>query len=181
MVPRSSYGIALFFVKRMEDLIMTQLSQSSITALQMVGHSLVRDMFAPGTVVKVTIVSGPGYAAMAHHKPADRSTISLDDIRNEALAHLAGVAAVRELTGSADTGCSASFIRAHAIAMRYLDCTEGGLSGRDKETRAQALVTEWYDASVKLVREKNSDIRRIADVLVEKGTLTGEEFSALVN
>jgi ATP-dependent Zn protease len=159
---------------------MTQVShrQASITATKMVGHSLVRNMFAPGTVTEVTIVPSAHALGRASYKPADTPALSLDDMRNEGIMHLAGMAAVHELTGSQDTGCSADALRAYGVATRYIAYSDAGLSAAEKDERARALVAEWYEAGVKLVREKNADIRRIVDVLVEKGTLTGEEFSA---
>ncbi|MDR1209097.1 MAG: ATP-dependent metallopeptidase FtsH/Yme1/Tma family protein [Clostridiales bacterium] len=167
-----------------------------VTAYHEAGHALAGKLLTPeNRIAKLTIIpSTKGAAGFCVSIPPDRMFQTKSDLKARAAVALAGRAA-EELTFGADnvtTGASNDIEKATAIAAdivaKYGMSETFGLVSPDaarlasdtallRETRA--LTSECYVAAKRLLNENIHILRALAEELLTKETLTGDEIDAI--
>ena len=180
-----------------------------IVSFHEIGHALVAAMQADSApVTKITIVprtSGAlGYTMQVDE--GDRSLMSREELVNRIATLTGGRAAEKVIFGSVTTGAANDIEKAtklaRAMVTRYgmsekfgmvaLEAVNGRYLGQDaslacSEAYAEkiddevvALVGEASEKAEKILRENEPKLRELAAYLLEKETITGEEFMKIL-
>ena len=195
--------------KEKKDRIMNE-KERKIVAYHEVGHALVAaKQEGSQPVQKITIVprtmGSLGYTMQMPQE--ERYLLSKDEIINQIVVLLAGRGAEEIAFNSVTTGASNDIQRATALARdmvtkygmsekfgmmglesvenKYLDglstatCSPDTLSKADEEVLK--IITWCHNEAIRILQEDTSNLEKIAKFLLEKETITGEEFMAILN
>ncbi|MDZ4838188.1 MAG: hypothetical protein SGJ27_30765 [Candidatus Melainabacteria bacterium] len=151
-----------------------------LTAMQQAGYAVTHSVLEGNSdrVVTVTIVPSQRALGFIQLRPKDDQQPTAADIRREGLIATAGLVAMRKLTGSATTSCSAGLIRAHTIAERYVYVTDG--PGADRAARITEVMADWDRECSALVDANEAAIRKVSAALLERNTLSADDLNALL-
>ncbi len=183
--------------------------EKRIVSYHEIGHALVAAMQADSApVTKITIVprtSGAlGYTMQVDE--GDRSLMSREELVNRIATLTGGRAAEKVIFGSVTTGAANDIEKAtklaRAMVTRYgmsekfgmvaLEAVNGRYLGQDaslacSEAYAEkiddevvALVGEASEKAEKILRENEPKLKELAAYLLEKETITGEEFMKIL-
>ncbi|HYF92069.1 MAG TPA: ATP-dependent zinc metalloprotease FtsH [Symbiobacteriaceae bacterium] len=172
------------------------------------GHAVVsRQLTYVDPIEKVTIVPrGRALGYVMYQPQEDKNLHSRTEIMDRIVSLLGGRAAEDVLLGDVSTGAADDLERATTLARRMV--TELGMSPElgpvklkvepmpvfgamgapsvsDRTTVVvdevvRQLVTEAYDKALRLVREKQGELERLANALLEKESLDGREVESLL-
>ncbi|MFN4252070.1 MAG: cell division protein FtsH, partial [Deinococcus sp.] len=180
-----------------------------VTAYHEVGHALAAQLLPHANrVAKLTVVPRGRAAGFMMPDADDRLHVTRPALEDMIAVALAGRAAEEVVFGEVTTGAQNDFQQATGIARRMvtewgmgdtigkvaLASSEGGFLGGGAQllpiseaTAAQidaevrALMDAAYTRAVTLIGEHLSRVHEIVTVLMVRETLSGEEFSALLN
>ena len=172
------------------------------------GHAVVsRQLTHVDPIEKVTIVPrGRALGYVMYQPQEDKNLHTRTEIMDRIVSLLGGRAAEEVLLGDVSTGAADDLERATGLARRMV--TDLGMSPQlgpvklkvdpvpifgamgappvsDRTTVVidevvRQLVTEAYQKAVALVREKRSELERLANALLEKESLDGREVESLI-
>ncbi len=194
--------------KEKKDRIMTE-KEKRIVAYHEVGHALATALQKnTQPVQKITIVprtmGSLGYTMQMPEE--EHYLMSKDEILDQITTYLAGRSAEEVIFNSATTGAANDIEQATALARgmvaqygmserfdmvslesvqnKYLDgrnvknCAEVTAAAIDDEVRR--IIAECHKKALQLLKENESALHKIAAFLLEKETITGEEFMRIL-
>ncbi|RJF71228.1 ATP-dependent zinc metalloprotease FtsH [Deinococcus cavernae] len=179
-----------------------------VTAYHEVGHALAAQLLPHANrVAKLTVVPRGRAAGYMLPDAEDRLHVTRPALDDMIAVALAGRAAEEVVYGEVTTGAQNDFQQATGIARRMV--TEWGMSpaigkvalasgdegylgggpqqaptseatARVIDEQVREIVDSAYERAVQLMRQHLDDMHRIVTVLMQRETLTGEEFSTLL-
>lgn len=157
-----------------------------VTAIHESGHAvLAAHLPASGDIVKITIDSRWGVLGSVTRAAAAES-LSDADRRERKLAELViaqGGSIAEELILDAHNksdAMTADIKAAEMIAFDLLGGTEANLSAAEAEAGVRRLMDEAERRARTMLTERGEEVERLADILLESGTLSGVEVAAIV-
>ena len=168
------------------------------TAIHEIGHALVEYLHNGETTLKIinVIPEGNGYLGyVLHTKPKQKMHYTKRDYLNRIDVSLAGRAAEECILGKVASGCQSDLDKASRLLNDMfneygMSDTLGLISTRnnkiglemqqnmDKEKKA--TLEMCYNETKKMLEENRHLFDKVLDVLLEKGSLSGEEFVELI-
>lgn len=157
-------------------------------ALHEAAHALVGEINRPGSISSITVTSRGNALGYVRQGPRDdRYLYTQEYLEAEIRVLLAGAVAEEEILGSRSTGAASDFDRAvhHVREIIHSGMSYLGVVGRDMLPRG-AL----HRATTKILREQEEKVREVvranrhflsivAEMLVERESLPGDEFRRL--
>ena len=168
------------------------------TAIHEIGHALVEYLHNGETTLKIinVIPEGNGYLGyVLHTKPKQKMHYTKRDYLNRIDVSLAGRAAEECILGKVASGCQSDLDKASRLLNDMfneygMSDTLGLISTRnnkiglemqqnmDKEKKA--TLEMCYNETKKMLEENRHLFDKVLNVLLEKGSLSGEEFVELI-
>lgn len=137
-------------------------------------------------LIIASIVAGPRSLGYARFKKPVNPVLTTSELRSRILVVLAGELAVSELTGTAD-GVSliqadrqATFQHALRLCVNFVALTEPHLTGSDFTQRVQLVLLEMVEEARLILHQNAPKLRRVADALLERQTITQRDLNALL-
>lgn len=158
------------------------LSAAAIRAIGLASFAVLNQNLEGPAVAKITIVPSEGAAGMVQFGPMSDSPLpqTTAGMRNQIVVHLAGIEAERLIDEErCGTAYSLSLQHASTIAERIADLEMPGWR-LNRSSYAQQIVQSCMMKASLLVEEHQASIRRLADVLVVEGELTGDRVRELL-
>ena len=165
--------------------------ERQITAYHEGGHALAIKLLSPeNSVAKITIIpSTKGAGGFCLNVPQDKMYYTKTELENQAVALLAGRAAEELVFGKENitTGASNDIERANAIIKDYVTkygmSDEIGMSNADgdkAEKECQNIMKKLYGKALDILDQNKAALKKIAQALLEKETLSEEQLDALL-
>ena len=168
------------------------------TAIHEIGHAIVEYLHNGETTLKLITVIPEGNGALGyvlHTPPKNKLHLTKRDYLNRIDVNLAGRAAEEVMLGKVSSGCwndleKASYLIENFLKNDGMSDTLGLMSAKniklslqmtqnlDKEKRH--LLEECYNETKKMLEDNKKMFDNVINKLMEKGTLSGEEFLELV-
>lgn len=158
------------------------LPAAAIRAIGLASFAVLNQNLEGPAVAKITIVPSEGAAGMVQFGPMTDSPLpqTTAGMRNQIVVHLAGIQAERLIDeGRCSTAYSLSLQHASNIAERIADLEMPGWR-MSRSSYAQQIVQSCMMKASLMVEQHEASIRRLADVLVVEGELTGDRVRELL-
>lgn len=158
-------------------------------AVHEAGHAVVSEIFLPGAVAGVNVAArGKALGYVRQTQQEDMYLYTADYLRKKIGVALSGAIAEQIMLGSRSTGAGGDLQQASELARQIVF---GGMSDigivspgdlpQEALHRAVAGVLSDVEAEVcALLSEKQDMLERIVDVLLDRESLSGEEFRAIM-
>ena len=168
------------------------------TAIHEIGHALIEYLHNGETTLKMITVIPEGNGALGyvlHENPKNKFHMTKRDYLNKIDVNLAGRAAEEVVLGKVSSGCNNDLEKASKLIdlvlnnygmsttlgllnTKYVKLGEEMIQDLDKEKKQ--LLTDCYNETKRMLKENIDVFNKVIDKLMEKGTLSGEEFLQLV-
>lgn len=158
------------------------INSAAVRAIGLAGFAVLNQNLEGPAVAKITIVPHEGAAGMVEFGPVsiDKPFQTTADMRNQIVVHLAGIQAERLVEKErCGTAYSLSLQHANTIAERIADMEMPGWR-LNRSSYAQQIVQSCMMKATLLVEENEGTIRRLADALVEEGSMSGERVREIL-
>ncbi|PSR23807.1 MAG: ATPase [Sulfobacillus acidophilus] len=153
------------------------------------GHAIVGELVNPGSVASITIAPrglALGFVRQAPHD--DRLLETVSELKADIAVCLAGSTAERLLLGEQSTGAASDFQKAWDLARKIVTTglstlgvvQEEALSAELLYETIQEIVRDSQELVDELVQSHKPAILQLADILIERETLPGEQVRALM-
>jgi vesicle-fusing ATPase len=153
------------------------------------GHAIVTETLRPGTVAQVTVSPRGNALGYVRHNPKDDMYIYPRETLEDEIAILtSGSLAEDAVFGSRSTGASNDFERALDLAKRIVSHGMSPLGVVDRDTASpealakatREILTRCQDRAVSILRQHKAVLERVADTLVERESMRGEDVRKLL-
>ena len=170
------------------------LQAKKITAYHEAGHALIGFLTKPeNTINKITIVAREQLGGLTHFIKKDLFVASKENYLNDIAMTLGGKAAEEIIFNLISTGPSNDLLDATNIAEKMIN--EYGMGNNLRSTQSNkdalntpevtkeinALLDTEYQRTLKILRENIDLLHIVAQALLEKQTLSSDEFYALMD
>jgi ATP-dependent Zn protease len=144
-------------------------------AIREAAHAVLAEVLHTGTVVIVSVVPGKGVLGFVQTEPGETipTATALENRITSILAR-----AVVPTIGGADTTVSSSLESVGHMAKRLADMQVPDWR-QTQPNLADEILTRCRTRAKELVAAQKDRILKVAKVLAEKGSLTGEELAAI--
>jgi len=158
-------------------------------AVHEAGHAIVAEKVRPGSVAQVTVSPRGNALGYVRHSPQDdRYIYPRETLEEEIDILLAGALAEDVVLGSRSTGASNDFQRALDMAKRIVSYGMSPLGVVDRDTAGPDLLAKATreilraaeERTLPLIRRYENVLRRIADDLMVKETISGDQLRELL-
>lgn len=158
-------------------------------AVHEAGHAVVGELIKPGTVSSLTIRSRGGALGFVRNTPEDDFYLYTKEVLEDQICGLlAGSVAEGLILGQRSTGASNDFEKAMELARRLVLGGMSALGIVDDNTLPQDrlhmtlndILSAQEQRAGKLIEEHREQLLAVAKLAIEKETLTGDEFRALL-
>lgn len=158
-------------------------------AVHEAGHAIVSEVLRPGSVAQVTVSPRGNALGYVRHTPKDDTFIYPREIIEEEICILvAGAGAEDMVLGSRSTGASNDFERALDLAKRIVSYGMSPLGVVDRDTASpdalakttREILQRSHERVVSILRQHKGRIGEIADILVNRETMPGDDLRQLV-
>ncbi|SHJ74896.1 cell division protease FtsH [Geosporobacter subterraneus DSM 17957] len=158
------------------------------------GHALVGKILNTDLVAKISIIPrGEALGYVMYAPEEDRYLITKEELYNKIKVLLGGRAAEEIIFGEVSTGAKDDLKKANNLA--YQMVCEYGMSNLGNrvfepaiikscygmiDTEIKSIIDSCYDESLKQLRDQSELLHEVAQALLEKETLTGEELDTII-
>lgn len=158
-------------------------------AVHEVAHALVAETLRPGSVSSVTITSRGNALGYVRQAPAgDTFLYTRDHIESQMAMLVAGAVAEEVILGTKSTGAANDFEQAVSLAKRMIAAgishlgivSEADLPRSIYHEAIQTLIRAQEDRARAIVEERASVITSVADILVDRERISGDEFRSIM-
>ena len=158
-------------------------------AVHEAGHAVVGELVRPGSVSSVTITSRGRALGYVRQSPEDdRFLYTEEALQGEIRRCLAGTVAEELVLGSTSTGASSDFMQAVELAQRIIwsGMSSLGIIHEDTVPREQLhevqtrILNEERDFVRSMLRSQIELLERIANILLAKESISGEELRQIL-
>ena len=148
------------------------------TAFHEAGHAVVLSILVPGHMPdSVSVVNNARSFGRVSVSGLLTSDSTEEEMRGILAMLLSGRNSEREFMGSQGGGCSQDYQQAKRLAGEMVENYAMGTIGR---TTPADLLKEADQISAGLIRKNRNKVRAVAEVLMEKKSITGDELLAIV-
>lgn len=158
-------------------------------AVHEVAHALVAETLRPGSVSSVTITSrgnALGYVRQAPEK--DMFLYTREQMESQMAMLVAGAAAEEVIFGTRSTGAANDFEQAVSLAKRMIAAgishlgvvSEADLPRSIYHEAIQTLIKAQEDRARAIVEANASVITSVADILLDRERISGDEFRSII-
>lgn len=153
------------------------------------GHAIVGELVNPGSVASITIAPrGMALGFVRQAPDDDRLLQTVSELKADIAVCLAGSTAERLLLGEQSTGAANDFDKAWDIARRMVTAGlsslgvvhEEALSPEVLYQTVQEIIRDSQELVEELITSHEPALRQLADLLLERETLEGDEVRVLV-
>ncbi|NLY49487.1 MAG: AAA family ATPase [Firmicutes bacterium] len=158
-------------------------------AVHEVGHAVVSESFRPGSVAALTITSRGQALGYMRQVPEDDYYLYTETyLRGQLRILLAGMAAEETILGNRSTGVQGDLEQAINTAKRMIGAGMSSLGvvslpdlpDSDLQGAIRDILNEEKAEAVRLIREKHELVMRIAQELMSRERLNGDELRAFL-
>lgn len=158
------------------------------------GHALVGKILNTDLVAKISIIPrGEALGYVMYAPEEDRYLITKEELYNKIKVLLGGRAAEEIIFGEVSTGAKDDLKKANHLA--YQMVCEYGMSNLGNrvfepaiikscygmiDTEIKSIIDFCYDESLKHLKDQSELLHEVAQALLEKETLTGEELDTII-
>lgn len=158
-------------------------------AVHEAGHAVVSESLRPGSVAQVTVSPRGNALGYVRHAPKDDTYVyPRETIEEEICILIAGAASEEMVLGSRSTTASNDFQRALDLAKRIVSYGMSPLGVVDRDTAGpevlakatREILDRCHSRTSSILKRHRSDIRHIADELVNRETMPGDDLRSLL-
>ncbi|HHY44845.1 MAG TPA: AAA family ATPase [Firmicutes bacterium] len=158
-------------------------------AVHEAGHAVVSEALRPGSVAQVTVSPRGNALGFVRHAPQDDTYVyPRETIEEEICILIAGAGAEEMFFGSKSTTASNDFQRALDLAKRIVSYGMSPLGVVDRDTAApevlakvtREILDRCHDRTASILKKHRSHIREIADALMNRESMPGDELRSLI-
>lgn len=158
-------------------------------AIHEIGHALLSEITQPGSVAVINIASrGNALGYVRHVEKTEAYLATCEQLKRKIAVALAGTVAEETILGSRSTGAINDFQQATQLARQMI---HGGMSqlgivspeDLPKETlhaELTVILNDIENDTRRIITSHLPSFKTILDILLEKESLTGEEFRSLM-
>jgi len=164
--------------------------EKSRIAIHEAGHAIVSETVQPGAVASVNVAArGKALGYVRQTQQDDLYLYTADYLKDKIAVALAGAIAEEMILGNRSTGASSDFQQAADLARQIVfgGMSELGIVSPDdlpKETLHTAVTSVLRDVEIKtqaIIFERREALEKAVEVLLERETIGGDEFRALLS
>ena len=159
------------------------------------GHALMGKLLNTDLVSKISIIPrGEALGYVLYSPEEDRYLITTEELKNKIKVLLGGRAAEKLILGEVSTGARDDLKKANSIAYQMV-CEYGmsNLGNRVFDTslikncysmiddEIKSIIDDCYNHSIKNLETNLELLNRVANILYERETLTGEELDSIIH
>ncbi len=169
--------------------------EKQIVAFHEAGHALVSRMLNANMIEKISIVPrGQSMGYVLNFPDEDRFIITKKELKEKIAVFLGGRAAEEIVFGEITTGAKDDLTKATEIAQqmvcefgmgnlgsRVFDHSQGSKSNPLVEKEIKLIIDESYDMARTIIMKNREYLSQIAEQLIEKETISGEDLNMICN